>query len=62
MCGEAGGLAEWWVLANYWESCEATRVLECKNLLGARVDFEGCVALCVCAMALVSMDQIVPNT
>jgi len=20
VCGEAGGLAEWWVLANYWES------------------------------------------
>lgn len=35
----------------------------CKILLGTtRVEFEGCVALCVCAMALVSMDQIVPNT
>ena len=42
---------------------DASSVEECKNLLGTtRVDFEGCVALCVCAMAFVSMDQIVPNT
>ena len=41
---------------------DASQAEECKILLGARVDFEGCVALCVCAVALVSMDQIVLNT
>ena len=41
---------------------DASLVEECKILLGTRVDFEGCVALFVCAMAFVSMDQIVLNT
>lgn len=41
---------------------DASFAEECKIVLGTRVDFEGCVALFVCAMAFVSMDQIVLNT
>ena len=41
---------------------DASFAEECKIELGTRGDFEGCVALFVCAMAFVSMDQIVLNT